>query len=704
MERLEFCENGIHLVFEIYKGQLKLLHFSSKAFQEQDIVTKSKEGNFHLVEIEIAGLNRPYERFGNKYVVTAPGCHMSYIDHKDYRNEYGRKLEFITFDQVTGIQVTSHLQFYDGISVLRSWSQVQNLGSSMQTLTYISSFNYLGIEKEGLHSRSDKMKLKVCHNSWYREMLWREYTLEELGLLQTQDTRDQRSSKVVSFSNTGNWSTKEFLPMGYIENTEVGNSLFWQIEHNGSWHWEISDQTGHLYLALSGPTEIESHWFKNLEPLQSFTSVPVAVGVCTGSFDDSMGELTKYRRRIRRSNKDNEKLNVIFNDYMNCLWGNPTTQEELPLVDAASKAGCEYYVIDAGWYSDGDWWDSVGEWKESKKRFPNGLKEVTEYIKSKGMIPGVWLELEVMGINCPKVQRVPKNWFFIRHGKRVTERSRYQLDFRNPSVIEYANSIIDRLVRDYQIGYIKMDYNIEPGIGTELNTDSIGDGLLQHERAYLQWLDSVFKKYPNLVIENCSSGGLRMDYGMLSRYSIQSTSDQHDYRYYATMAANAPAALTPEQAGVWSYPVLDGDREEVVFNMINAMLLRIHQSGQLAKISEERRALVVEGIQVYKRIREDIPKALPFWPIGLSDYRDEYSCLGLKTEDRTYVAIWRREGKTEIVTLPIAHLKGKKLSMKCIYPSYDESTYVWNKDTGEMTVRLPRNNMARLFELTVNEK
>ena len=311
-------------------------------------------------------------------------------------------------------------------------------------------------------------------------------------------------------------------------------------------------------------------------------------------FDDAMGQLTHYRRRIRRPNQDNEELKIIFNDYMNSLWGDPTTEKEMPLIDAAAETGCEYYCIDAGWYADGNWWDNVGEWKESRKRFPNGLKEVTDYIKAKGMIPGAWLELEVMGINCPKVVEVDDSWFFIRHGKRVHDRSRYQLDFRNEKVREYATGVIDRLIQEYGIGYIKMDYNIEPGIGTEYKADSIGEGLLGHERAYLEWLDAIFAKYPELIIENCSSGGLRMDYALLSRYSIQSTSDQDNYLMYATIAANAPTAITPEQAAVWAYPLMEGDKEEVAFNMVNAMLLRIHQSGHLAKISDERRAMVKE--------------------------------------------------------------------------------------------------------------
>ena len=178
--------------------------------------------------------------------------------------------------------------------------------------------------------------------------------------------------------------------------------------------------------------------------------------------------------------------------------------------------------------------------------------------------------------------------------------------------------MIDRLIKEYGVGYIKMDYNIEPGIGTDLHADSAGDGMLSHERAYLKWLEAVFKRYPDLVIENCSSGGLRMDYAMLSRYSIQSTSDQDDYRYYCTIAANSPSALTPEQSAIWSYPLREGDREEVVFNMVNAMLLRIHQSGHLAELTQERRDLVKEALDITK-LFEKISKIV--FRSGQLDYR-----------------------------------------------------------------------------------
>ena len=64
-------------------------------------------------------------------------------------------------------------------------------------------------------------------------------------------------------------------------------------------------------------------------------------------------------------------------------------------------------------------------------------------------------------------------------------------------------------------------------------------------------------------------------------------------------------AVTPEQAAIWSYPLRTGDAEEVVFNMVNALLMRIHQSGHLAELTPERKELVTEGIGVFNRISQE---------------------------------------------------------------------------------------------------
>ncbi len=702
MKRIEVYENGILMLFEVTEERkIKLLHFSASPFSDADISSWGKTEPFNVVEVQVSGLDRAGERHGTKYVRTSPGYRLVLKEFRDDRNAIGRKIEVETQDEETGLVVTSHYQFYDGIAVVRAWTTLYNGGKEDLGIEYVSSFAITGIEKEGIRLPEDKLELWIPHNGWQKELHWNRYRLDELGMSSTQPEAIRRTSKTIGINNAGNWSTKEYIPMGYLYNEEAGSALYWQIEHNGSWYWEIADQDGHLYLKLSGPTEHQSHWWKNLTPGESFESVPVSVGSLIGGFDEAMGELTKYRRAIRRPNADNENLPVIFNDYMNCLFADPTTEKELPLIEAAKEAGCEYYVIDAGWYADGFWWDYVGEWLPSAKRFPNGLEEVTNRIVEKGMVPGVWLELEVMGIKCPLADQVPEDWYFIRHGKKVSDRSRYQLDFRNPAVQKYASGVIDRLVRDYRVGYIKMDYNIEPGIGTEIGADSFGEGLLGHERAYLEWLEGIFEKYPQLVIENCSSGGLRMDYAMLSRYSIQSTSDTEDYIKYSTIAANAPSALTPEQAAVWSYPLKEGDDEEAIFNMVNAMLLRIHQSGHLAQISRERFALVKEGIDYYKKIRRDLRQGLPFWPLGPASYQDGWASVAIVSGKKTYMAVWRRGSQESTVTLPHKCLRGKKAEAVCAYPADGRGCrFAWNNTLGELTVELSEKISARIFEIT----
>ncbi|WP_438433197.1 alpha-galactosidase [Gorillibacterium sp. sgz500922] len=689
-------ENGIHLVFAVEPdGDLLLLHAGAAPLEEKLILPEQRQG-FRALELQASGEDRG-EYHGQLHRASYPGLRMKFAGHSDSRNAIGRKLELTLRDPETGLAATLHYQFYDGISVMRSWTELVNQGTEALDIEYVSSFSLTGLAKEGSSRRDDKMAVSYMYNGWQSEMQWRTYSLPELGLSQLTS----RSSRRIALSTSGSWAAAEFIPMALLENRETGSCLFWQIDHNGSWEWELFDQFDHLSLLISGPNEHDHHWLKQLAPGARFESVPVAVGAALGGAEAAAAALTLYRRRIRRPNDDNRRLQIIFNDYMNCLWGNPTTEKLLPLIDAAAEAGCEYFCIDAGWYSAGEWWDGVGEWLPSSERFPEGIKFLMDRIRSRGMVPGLWLEIEVMGINSPKVAETDDSWFFMRHGKRVKDRSRYQLDFRNPAVVAHADEVIRRLVEDYGVGYIKMDYNINAGIGTETDADSFGDGLLQHNRAYLAWLDRQFARYPELVIENCSSGGMRIDYAMLSRYSIQSTSDQDDYVKYAQIAATAPAALTPEQAAVWSYPLREGDDEEVIFNMVNALLLRVHQSGHLAELSPRRKELVKEALDYYKQIRGFIPEALPFWPLGLPTAEDDWMSLGLRHGDRRFLAVWHIGGRSRTVQLPLPALTGQEIEVTTGYPSGSPVRWSWNLSDGLLTVELPEPKTARLLEIRV---
>lgn len=686
---LDYEQNGNKLTFCITDdNEIKFLQCVCSNKIDSRKIDISDFKWYRLVEVHISGGDQNDHHF-SKHTGSSESFSLKYIKNEEIFIS-GGKIFYIE-QQNAKINVKTYFQFYDNVKAFRTWNEVTNISGSDIILEHVSSFNFVGLNMFCGENWQDCINVYMPNNYWLGECQWTKHNVKELGLFNV----GAFSGKRILASNTGTWSTQECLPMGMIENTTNNEFLLWQIESSSSWCWEISTMSDTLYLMANGPTYTENNWIKQLKPGENFKTINVSVAIGNSS-EDVIAYITDYRRAIRRKNSDNVNLPVIFNDYMNCLNADPTTEKEIPLINKAAELGCEYYCIDAGWYSSGYWWDNVGEWLPCESRFNGSLVNLLDYIRDKGMVPGLWLEIEVMGINCPVAKNFPDECFFMRNGKRVIDHSRYQLDFSNAKVKEYADSVIKRLVEEYKIGYIKMDYNINAGAGTEVDSISVGDGLLKHIRAYTYWLENVFKKYPHLVIENCASGGCRMDYGMLSQLSIQSTSDQTDYKKYAVIASNCCSAVTPEQAAVWSYPLTVGDEEETAFNMINCILLRIHQSGHIANIDSSRYALIEEGIKLYKNIRKNIPKSYPVWPMGLNSPTAEVMCFGLKITGKIYLAVWQMSENKISIDLSKYGAKETRL----LYPLKLKTEYSFDKTKGELNINLCKYT-ARLFEIKI---
>ena len=512
--------------------------------------------------------------------------------------------------------------------------------------------------------------------------------------------------------------------MGAAVNRCTGHAWVWQIEHNGGWHWQVGEHTGHdasaqdcdgatdAYLALLGPTDAEHHWRLVLRPGESFETVPVAVALSSEGFGAAMAQLTDYRRAIRRPHQDHRRLPVIFNDYLNTLMGDPTTERLMPLITAAASVGAEYFCIDSGWYNEigEQWWDTVGAWKPSTTRFPKGITEVLDRIRAEGMVPGLWLEPEVVGVRSPVAEQLPTEAFFTRDGARVVEQGRYHLDLSHPSAVKHLDQVVDFLAGDLGVGYLKMDYNISVGPGTETGHVSAGVGLLAHNRAFLDWVDGVLDRYPGLTLENCASGGMRTDYALLTRFQLQSTSDQQDFLRYPAIAAAAPTAIAPEQVAVWTCPQAEWSDDEITFAMCGALLGRLHLSGHISRMRPAQQQLVADAIRLYKQIRPDLAAAFPLWPLGLPGWTDSWIALGMAARSVTHLIVWHRGlvgdtlGPAEPVdpreiVLPLAHLRDELILPDVRYPMLAGADVEWRASRGELVVTLPRTPSACLISL-----
>ena len=109
-------------------------------------------------------------------------------------------------------------------------------------------------------------------------------------------------------------------------------------------------------------------------------------------------------------------------------------------------------------------------------------------------------------------------------------------------------------------------------------------------------------------------------------------------------------AVTPEQAGMWVYPYED-EEEHVIYNMVNGILLRPYISGMVWKLSDNSMELMREGIFLYKEIRENLKTAVPFFPLGFCNIKDEAMAYGVQCEDKAYLSVFAPKTDTVVIQL-----------------------------------------------------
>ncbi|WP_406248709.1 glycoside hydrolase family 36 protein [Microbacterium sp. M] len=593
-----------------------------------------------FVEIFTAAEQRA--RTSQAYVRSAVGSRLRPID-----SEVGADaVTIVQRDVRTGLEVTS--SFTLSGTALRV-QHIVRATTDPVVVTAVSSLT-LGLgENADAGSAYDLLTARsewLAENRWHRRPLTDE--LPPLSLpIHAQDGRGH-----ASLTSHGAWPTGEHLPVGALVDGS-GDTVAWQIESGAGWHVDISQGLDGLTVSLLGPTDLEHQFAHTLSGDDVFVTAPVALAV-GADIETAFAGLTTHRRATRRP--DGSALPIVYNDFMNTLMGQPSSAALRPLISAAADAGAEVFCIDAGWFADpeiGDWWDTVGEWREATRRFDDrGLRGIIDEIHVAGMRSGLWLEPEVVGVRSAAASALPEDAFFRRFGTRVREHDRYHLDFRHPAARAHLDETVDRLVNDYGVSFLKLDYNINPGAGTEGLATAAGDGLLGHVRAFGEWLDGVQARHPGLLIENCASGAMRADYAFLSRTHLQSTSDQQDFRFYPPIAASAPASILPEQCGNWAYPAVGMTDAETAFTLVTGLSGRLYLSGFLGELRDAQRELVSEAVALHKQLRGSLADSQPFWPLGLPGWEDDAVCLGLRGGAEALLFVWDRADDVRSIELP----------------------------------------------------
>ncbi|TDE08932.1 alpha-galactosidase [Jiangella asiatica] len=195
------------------------------------------------------------------------------------------------------------------------------------------------------------------------------------------------------------------------------------------------------------------------------------------------------------------------------------------LADVAAAVGVERFVVDDGWFlGRRDDHAGLGDWYVDPDVWPQGLHPLVDHVRSLGMQFGLWVEPEMANSRSRLAQEHPE--WLLHLPERTPREWRHQhvVDVADPDAYAYLLKRLDDLVSEYDIAYLKWDHNRDL-------LEAVHDGHAGvHEQtlAVYRLLDELRSRHPGLEIESCSSGGARVDLGVIQHTDRVWASDTND--------------------------------------------------------------------------------------------------------------------------------------------------------------------------------
>lgn len=551
-----------------------------------------------------------YKIIGDKY----PGDYFGGLSMK-----YSESTEKLRFDDQKVIQsggetkIETYLKSEDNMKIIHTVTHKQNRqyitvstefvnGSDKAvTLEMLSSFAICGISPFIGGAGENSLRLHRLRSKWSMEGRLVTENLEDLML---EDSWCYVNSFNLRFGQAGSMPVKDYFPFAAVEDAE--NHVIWgsQLCVPSSWQTEIT-RCDYAVCMSGGISDREfGHWTKTVPSGGSFSDCPAVLSVCRGGIDDISARLVSAQDDNLDIPPSEEDLPIIFNEYCT-TWGNPSHENICNILNAIDGMDIDYFVIDCGWYkTEGvPWHCSMGDYEQSKSLFPDGISETAKLINSHGMRAGIWFEFETVG---KKANAYSKTEMMLkRDGVPLTTKNRRFWDMRDERVTEYLKERVIDFMKDNGFSYIKVDYNETIGIGCD-NADSLGEGLRQNIEASQEFFKKIRREIPDVIIENCSSGGNRLEPSFMALSSMASFSDAHECVEIPIIAANLHRAILPRQSQIWCVIRKSDSVRRINYSISATFLGRLCLSGDVTDLSQNQTEAIKDGIAFYRKAADFI--------------------------------------------------------------------------------------------------
>ena len=519
------------------------------------------------------------------------------------------------------LEIVSYIRPVPEYDILEKWIEVRNTGKK-------GVIKMENIQSASFNLPAGMYDLTHMAGEWEHEFQLRSTRLTEgVKTLQARDFK--------SFTNP-NW----FMVRPADEKEETaGAAWFGTLQYSGNWRMDFDK-------AYSGRLQVTggiNFWDTDLrlKPGQTFPSPKFIIGYTGSGSEAASRNLRTYIRKAVLPAAFRDSLRPILYNSWYATTFDVNEEQQLALARVAKDMGVELFVIDDGWFKGRkDDHAALGDWTVDKIKFPNGLQPMIKKINDMGMDFGIWIEPEMVNPNSDLYRKHPDWVFNFPNRTRHEGRNQLTLNLAREDVYQYLLKSFTTLLSENNIRFIKWDHNrtlSEPG-WPDAPTEQQREVRIRYIHNLYRMIDTLRSRFPDVWFENCSSGGGRVDLGMLSRMDQAWASDNTDpldrlfiqYGYLNAFPANTMVSWITDADHHRSHPSL-----EYKFDVSMSGVLGI--GYDITKWNEAERKLAQEKIALYKEIRPLVQQGTLYRLI--SPFTSNKCALQYVSDDRSAVAI-----------------------------------------------------------------
>ena len=572
-------------------GDLRQSYYGDKNATLQELRDGGSDLNFHAMPA-----------FGTVDAVQSPALQVQHADGDlnlelkvtDYavKDEARCRIHIFTMvDKLMPFTVKVFYKAYKNVDVIETWTEISHQEKKAITLKRFDSGH--------LTLRQGNVWMTHLHGNWAAET---EPTMEPVtqGMKVISNTDGTRNSHLDA--------PELMLSLDGRPQEQTGRTIGIALCWSGNYELRvntISHKEHHIYAGIS---PLSSEYV--LEPKEIFETPHLAMVYS----DEGMGGVSRsfhdWARKEGMLHRGMRTGDILLNSWEG-IYLDITEEKIIKMMDDIAAFGGELFVMDDGWFGD-KYHSSLGDWVVDRQKLPNGIKALTDAARQRHIKFGIWIEPE-MGNTTSELYEQHPDWVLQTKGRELKQGrggTQVVLDMTNPKVQDFVFKIVDDLMTQYpEISYIKWDANapIQNYGSLYLPKSKQNNIYIDYHRGLIKTLQRIRAKYPNLVIQDCASGGGRANYGLLPYFDEFWVSDNTDalqrvYIQYGT-SLFFPANAMAQHINHVPYWNTGGRRIPVKFRCDVAMSGRLGIELQPKDMTDEERQQCTTCFADYKLLR-----------------------------------------------------------------------------------------------------